>query len=232
MIDFLVQVSNLELGFEIYLVIILRPQSITRFRPVLAHHDDGRLQRRQAGENEVKENEREGIERARGEYDPVDDDPDDKDTAERQDESPTPAELGDFIRQMLAKSQFALELFLDVFSQHFVLPQTFDDFVIERRELADFTLKRVFNVISAEGAEVGETNELLRIPVGPLRFNEFGERRTNVVANRAILRQERPPTNLAIKFSRRGRFHCPQLRVAVVACRFNLERTARDFRLS
>jgi len=206
-IDFLVQMPNLELGFEIDLVIILRPQSITRFRPVLAHHDDGRLQRRQAGENEVKENEREGIERAGGEYDPVDDDPDDKDTAKRQDESPTPAELRDFIRQMFAKGQLALELFLDVFSQHFVLPQTFDDFVIERRELADFTLKRVFNVISAEGAEVGETNELLRIPVGPLRFNEFGERRPNVVANRAILRQERPAANLAIQFSRRGRFH-------------------------
>ena len=207
MIDFLMQVANLELGFEIYLVIILRPQSITRFRPVLAHHDDGRLQRRQAGENEVKENEREGIERAGGEYDPVDDDPDDKDTAERQDESPTPAELRDFIRQMFAKGQLALELFLDVFSQHFVLPQTFDDFVIERRELTNLTLERVFNVISAKGAEVAETNELLRIPVGPLRFNEFGERRTDVVANRAILRQERPAANLAIQFSRRGRFH-------------------------
>ena len=207
MIDFLVQMPNLELGFEIDLVIILRPQSITRFRPVLAHHDDGRLQRRQAGENEVKENEREGIERAGGEYDPVDDDPDDKDTAKRQDESPTPAELRDFIRQMFAKGQLALELFLDVFSQHFVLPQTFDDFVIERRELTNLTLERVFNVISAKGAEVGETNELLRIPGRPLRFNEFGERRTNVVANRAILRQERPAANLAIQFSRRGRFH-------------------------
>src|SRR5207253_10294036 len=80
------------------------PPSSTLF-PYTTLFRSGRLQRRQAGENEVKENEREGIERARGEYDPVDDYPDDKDTAERQDESPTPAELGDFIRQMLAKSQ-------------------------------------------------------------------------------------------------------------------------------
>src|SRR5205823_4093120 len=113
-----------------------------------------------------------------------------------------------------------------------MFPQTLDHLLIERREFTNFTLERVFNVISAKGAEVAETNEFLRIPGGPLRFNEFGERRTNVVADGAVLRQERPTTNLAIKFSRRGRFHCPQLRVAVVACRFNLERTARDFRLS
>ncbi len=54
MIDFLVQVPNLELSLEIDLVIVLRPQSITGFRPVLAHHDDGRLQRSQAGEDEIQ----------------------------------------------------------------------------------------------------------------------------------------------------------------------------------
>ena len=63
MIDFLVQVPNLELGLEIDLVIVLRPQSIARFRAVLAHHNDGRLQRGQAGEDEIKENKRVGIER-------------------------------------------------------------------------------------------------------------------------------------------------------------------------
>lgn len=53
-IDFLVQVPNLELGFEIDLVIILRPQSIARLGPVLAHHDDGRLERGQTGKNQVQ----------------------------------------------------------------------------------------------------------------------------------------------------------------------------------
>jgi hypothetical protein len=88
---------------------------------------------------------------------------------------------------------------------------TFDDLLIERCEFANFTLERVFNVISAEGAEVAETNELVRVPVGSVRFDEFGERRPHVVANRAILRQERSATNLAIYFSRRGRFHSFQL---------------------
>ena len=232
-IEFLVQVPNLELGFEIDLVVVLRPQSIARFGPVLAHHDDGRLQRCQAGENKVKQNKWEGIERAGGEYDPVYDDPDDEDAAESDDEFPTPAELRDFIRQVLAKRQLALELFLDVFGQQFVLPQTFDDFVIERGELADFTLERVFNVISAECAEIGEANELLRIPVRLLRFDEFGEGRPHVVANRAILRQERPATNLANYFAGCGRLHSSQINdERPSACRFNLERTARDFRLS
>ena len=165
-IEFLVQVPNLELGFEIDLVVVLRPQSIARFGPVLAHHDDGRLQRCQAGENKVKQNKWEGIERAGGEYDPVYDDPDDEDAAESDDEFPTPAELRDFIRQMFAKGELALELFLDVFGEHFVLPQTFNDFVIERRELADFIFERLLDVIFAKGAEIGEANEPLRVPVG------------------------------------------------------------------
>jgi hypothetical protein len=79
-----------------------------------------------------------------------------------------------------------------------VLLQTFDDLLIERGELADFILERLLNVIFAEGAEIAEANKLLRVPVRPLRFDKFGERRPNVVADRAILRQERPATNLAI----------------------------------
>jgi hypothetical protein len=88
-----------------------------------------------------------------------------------------------------------------------VLLQTFDDLLIERRELADFIFERLLDVIFAEGAEIAEANELLRVPVRSLRFNEFGKRRPNIVANRAILREEWSSTNLAIKFSRRGRFH-------------------------
>jgi hypothetical protein len=211
MIDFLVQVPNLELGLEIDLVIVLRPQSITGFRPVLAHHDDGRLQRGQTGEDEIKENKRVGIERARGEKDSVDNDPGDEDAAESDDKFPTPAELRDFIRQMFAKGELALELLLDVLGKQFMLSQTLDDLLIERREFANFTLQGVFNLVSAKGAEVAETNELLRIPVEPLRFDEFGERRPQVVADRAVLRQECPATNLANYFAGCGRFHSFQI---------------------
>src|SRR5947207_3136359 len=97
-----------------------------RIKPVLQGSEAGRArwQRGQAGEDEIKKNKWEGIERAGGEYDSIDDDPDDEDTAEREDEPPTPAELRDFVRQMLAKSQLAHELLLDVLGQHFMLSQT------------------------------------------------------------------------------------------------------------
>src|SRR5438477_5771829 len=206
-IDFLVQMPDLELGFKIHLVIILRPQSIARFGAVLAHHNDGRLKRGQAGEDEIQENKREGIERARGEDDPVDNDPDDEDAAESEDESPTPAELRDFIRQVFAKSQLALELLLDVLGQQFVLPQTLDHLLIERGQLSDLIFESAFNVIAAEGAKVGEANELLRVPVRPVRLDEFGEGRSHIITNRAILWGESMAANLAIKFSQGGRLH-------------------------
>src|SRR5207248_8667288 len=131
MIDFLVQVPSLELGLEIDLMIIFRSQSIACLGPVLAHHDDGRLTRGQAGEDEVQENKGIGIKRPRGKKDSVNYDPDNEDTAKSDDKPPTAAELRDFIRQMLTKGQFALELFFNVLGKHFMLPQTFDDFVIE-----------------------------------------------------------------------------------------------------
>src|SRR4029453_12248430 len=75
-IDLLVQMPNLELRFQVHLVIILGPRPISRFRPILAHHDDWRLQGCEAGEDQVHENERIRIKRAGREYDGVDDDPD------------------------------------------------------------------------------------------------------------------------------------------------------------
>jgi hypothetical protein len=47
-IDFFVQVPNLELGFEVDFVIVLRAQTIARLGAILAHHDDGRLNRGEA----------------------------------------------------------------------------------------------------------------------------------------------------------------------------------------
>ena len=97
MIDFLVQVPNLEFGLEIDLVIILRLESIASFRAVLAHHNGGRLQCSQAGEDEIKENKRVGIERARGEKNSINDDPDDQDAAESDDKLQAPAKLCDLM---------------------------------------------------------------------------------------------------------------------------------------
>src|ERR1041385_3005515 len=47
-IDLLVQMPDFQLGFQVYFVVILGPRPITRFGAVLAHHDDRRLDRREA----------------------------------------------------------------------------------------------------------------------------------------------------------------------------------------
>ena len=55
MIEFLVQMPNLELRFQIHLVIIFRTQSVARLGTVLtlAHHNNRRLHRSQAGEDKI-----------------------------------------------------------------------------------------------------------------------------------------------------------------------------------
>src|SRR6266567_7635939 len=63
-IDFLVQMPNLQLGFQIHFVIVFRAQTIASLGAVLAHHDDRRLNRSQAGEDQVQQNEWIGIESA------------------------------------------------------------------------------------------------------------------------------------------------------------------------
>ena len=44
-IDLFMQVPDFEFGFEVDLVIVFRAQTVTGFGAILAHHDDGRLNR-------------------------------------------------------------------------------------------------------------------------------------------------------------------------------------------
>ena len=62
-VHLLVQVADLELGLEVDPVVVLRAQPVLRLLPLLAHHDDRRLHRGQAGEHQVEQDERIGIER-------------------------------------------------------------------------------------------------------------------------------------------------------------------------
>ena len=44
-IDFFVQVPDLQFGFEVDFVIVFRAQTIAQFGAILTHHDNGRLHR-------------------------------------------------------------------------------------------------------------------------------------------------------------------------------------------
>src|SRR6266576_3178203 len=64
MVDFFVQMPDLELGFQIDFVIVLRAQSIAQLGAILTHHDDRRLNGSETGENQIEKNERIRIERS------------------------------------------------------------------------------------------------------------------------------------------------------------------------
>src|ERR1044072_3654882 len=105
---------DLELGFQIDFVIVLRAQAITRFRSVLTHHDDGCLNSSQAGQNQVEENERIGIECLCHEENAVNRYPDDKHRAKGDEKFPAATELGDVVGQALAERQLPFELLAEV----------------------------------------------------------------------------------------------------------------------
>jgi hypothetical protein len=163
-IDFFVQVPDFQLGFEVDLVIVFRAQPIARFGPVLTHHNHRRLDGGQTGENQIEKNERIRIEGFGGEQHDIGGDPDEDDSAKADKKFPTAAEFGDAIGEAFAKRQFAIELGADVFGNDFVLPQTFDDFLIERGEFSDLILQHFLDVFFAAIADVVEANESGAIP--------------------------------------------------------------------
>src|SRR5437773_7483511 len=105
---------DLQFSFQIDFVIVFRPQTVPRFRPVLTHHDDRRLYRGQTGENQIEKNERIRIKRSGSEQHGVRTDPDEDNSAKCNEKFPTAAELGNAVGESLAESEFFFELLLDV----------------------------------------------------------------------------------------------------------------------
>src|SRR6266496_2940594 len=106
MIEFLVQMPDLELRFQIHFVIVLCPQPVARLSTILAHHNDRRLYRSETGENQIKENKWIWIECARREHNAINDNPDEQHCAETNQKFPTAAELSDVVGESLAKREF------------------------------------------------------------------------------------------------------------------------------
>src|ERR1043166_10042675 len=121
MIELFVEVPDFELGFEIDLVIVFRAQAVARFGAVLAHHDDGSLNGREAGEDQIQKNERIGIESAVGQEEGIQANPQEQNSAKQDDESPTTAEGRDPVGEAFAESELLIELFADVAGENFVL---------------------------------------------------------------------------------------------------------------
>ena len=52
-VDLLMQMPDLEFGFEINAIVVQRPQPVLRLLPLLAHHDDRRLDRGDRRKNKI-----------------------------------------------------------------------------------------------------------------------------------------------------------------------------------
>lgn len=149
-IDFFVEVPDLELGFKVHFVIVLGLETVAGLRAVLTHHDDGCLDGGEAGEDEIQEDERVGIEAAIGEEVGVERDPAEEDEPEGDEETPAAAKLRDPIGKAFAEGEFAREFVFDVFREEFVLLQALDDFLVEGGEFTELVLQRALDVLRPE----------------------------------------------------------------------------------
>src|SRR5882724_4874890 len=93
MVDFFVQMPDLQLGFQIDFVIVFRAQTVSRLCAVLAHHDDRRLHCGETGEDQIEKDERIRIERSGSEQHCIRTDPQEDNSAKCNKELPTAAEL-------------------------------------------------------------------------------------------------------------------------------------------
>ena len=75
-IHLFMQVTTFKFGLEIDLVVMLTAQSVLGVLAVLTHRDDWRLHCSEAGQDQVKQDVGEGVERAGNQRNAVDSDPD------------------------------------------------------------------------------------------------------------------------------------------------------------
>src|SRR6266480_7111927 len=170
---------DFQLGFEVDFVIVLRAKTIAQFGAILTHHDDWRLHRGETREDQIQQNEWIRVEPAVQEQGGVQNDPKHEDDAEENDESPTAAKRGYLIRQSFAESELPLELLLDVAREDFMLVQTFDDFLIQRRKFAEFVLEHVFDIFLPELAEIIQTDKTASVPARHALLDELEQRRSD-----------------------------------------------------
>ena len=136
-VHLLVQVADFDLGLEVDQIVIFRPLPVFFFLPVLGHHDDRRLNGGQAGQHQVEQDEREGVEGPSGEND-VDGDPANQHHAEGDDKGPAAAEGGHLIRHPLPPAEHLPGRVQEVLSDEFLLLKGVGDQLVEFEQMAVF----------------------------------------------------------------------------------------------
>src|SRR5215470_9828095 len=136
-------------------------------------------------------------------------DPEEQYCPEGNQEFPAAAELGDAVGESLAKRELPFELFTDVAGKNLMLFQAFDNFLVERRKLADLIFQDFLNVVFAKLAQIFEADERFSIEVGYFLFDELQQRRPNQFGNHSAVLRLRFLTNLAGQWCSAHRISVP-----------------------
>ena len=119
-VDFVVKILDHDLGLQINLVVVLGAAAILFLLTVLAHHDERRLNGRDAGQHQIQQDERIRVERTGGQQG-IYDHPQHQPTGKREDERPAAREFRDRVRRPLAEG--VLFLFLGGIDRHTTVRQ-------------------------------------------------------------------------------------------------------------
>ena len=104
---FIVEILDHNFRFEIHPVIVFGTAAVLFLLPVLAHHNERRLNGRHAGEHQIQQNKGKGIEGLCRQQ-CVDHHPEDQHASEGKNECPTPRKFRDGVRRPLTEGVFFL----------------------------------------------------------------------------------------------------------------------------
>src|SRR6266852_4650070 len=176
-IHLLVQVPDLELRLEVDAVIAFRPQPVLGLEALLAHHDDGSLDRGEARQDQVEQNIGIGIEALAARYRLVEYDPHRQPDPEDDDEGPAAAEAREVIGHALAQAALVLEFGLDVLGDGVVPGDALRHLAIELGELAVLGLQQFLDIERPIPRDFRAADQRLRPELGMVRTDAVGQAR-------------------------------------------------------
>src|SRR2546422_2726683 len=172
-VELVVQVPDLELRHQVDLVVLLRLQPVLLRLPVLAHHDDGRLNRGERGEHQVQEDIGIRVERMTGQDPGVERHPTQEHRAEDEDERPAPAEVRNSVGQVLAERHVRLEFRVHQLRHATAARDLRHQRLLDLRHLLVFGLEVVQELLGPVLLETLAADPSRRLPLRPLPFDDL-----------------------------------------------------------
>jgi len=179
MVHLLVQMPDFQLRLEVDLVVVARAGAVLRLLPLLAHHDHRCLHRREAGQREIEQDERVGVEMR--DADDVDRHPDREEQPERDQEAPAPAETSDMVGQPLAERPVAVDLVIGVAGDQLGRGQARRHLPVELTQLAPLARQQSGDVAGAVARDLILRHQRMRLERRVVAADRIRQRRAQRV---------------------------------------------------